>query len=239
MSARTLLLDAAHVAAGHAHREDPSRPRAGGPAGNARLTAWTGLVLLVLVVVEIVTALDVTGMLTWHVVVGTILVPVALLKTASTGWRIVRYYTGQRDYRQAGPPPMLLRVLGPLLVASTLGLFGTGLALMALGPEAGRSPLVTFLGQGWDVLTLHQGFFIVFAVSAGLHVLARIVPAVELAGRRVARAARTPGRAARGWVLALVLVAGVIGAALILPTETAWQHDHHFHDLYGRHRFDR
>jgi hypothetical protein len=53
-----------------------------------------------------------------------VLVPPALLKTASTGWRVVRYYRSGAPYRQAGPPP-LLRLLGPLLVAGTMALLGT------------------------------------------------------------------------------------------------------------------
>ena len=87
-------------ATGRADRPDPRKPRTGGPAGNARLTAWTGLVLLVLLAVEGVTLIDVRGLITWHVVVGALLVPPALLKTATTGWRMVRYYAGNRDYRR-------------------------------------------------------------------------------------------------------------------------------------------
>lgn len=37
---------------GRADRRDPVLAGTGGPAGNARLTAWTGLVLLVLLAIE-------------------------------------------------------------------------------------------------------------------------------------------------------------------------------------------
>ncbi len=120
----------------------------GGPAGNARLTAWTGLVLLVLLLAELVTLLDVRGLITWHVAVGVLLIPPALLKTGSTGWRIIRYYTGSRPYRHAGPPPLLLRVLGPLVVLFTLAVLGSGVALI-LAPR-GATP------AGVDVLFLHK-----------------------------------------------------------------------------------
>ena len=43
-------------ASGHRLRTDPARPGGGGPAGNARLTAWTGALLLVLVVAQLVTS---------------------------------------------------------------------------------------------------------------------------------------------------------------------------------------
>ena len=172
-------------ATGATTRPDPVLDGTGGPAGNARLTAWTGLILLALIAVELVTVLDVRGMLSWHIVVGTLLVPFALLKTASTFWRVGRYYSGHEPYRTAGPPPTVLRLLGPLVVATTLGLLGTGLALIFEGASAGRRPFVTVLGQGIDTLTLHQALFFAFAAATGLHMLARLVPAVTLVlGRR-------------------------------------------------------
>jgi hypothetical protein len=50
------------------------------------------------------------------------------MKSASTGWRIVRYYAGTPPYQQAGPPPMLLRLLGPryrIVVTAGLGRVST------------------------------------------------------------------------------------------------------------------
>ena len=46
---------------------DHMLPRTGGPAGNAALTAWTGLTLLVLSVAELLTLFNVTGLISWHV----------------------------------------------------------------------------------------------------------------------------------------------------------------------------
>src|SRR4249919_1797513 len=80
------------VALGRVHRRDPVLAGTGGPAGNALLTAWTGLVLLVLGVAELLTLINVRGLISWHVALGALLVPPALVKTASTGWRVVRYY---------------------------------------------------------------------------------------------------------------------------------------------------
>src|SRR3954470_5743399 len=92
------VAETVEVALGRTHRDDPVLPGTGGPAGNAVLTAWTGLVLLVLGVAELLTLFDVRGLLSWHVAIGALLVPPALLKTASTGWRLVRYYTGNPPY---------------------------------------------------------------------------------------------------------------------------------------------
>ncbi|MGZ4604301.1 MAG: hypothetical protein ACXV0U_11985, partial [Kineosporiaceae bacterium] len=141
------LVEVADEAVGKDRRHDPVTGATGGPAGNARLTGWTGLALFVLFVIETVTTLEVRGMLTWHVVVGILLIPPALLKTASTGWRILRYYTGNPDYRRAGPPPMGLRILGPLVIVTTLLLLVTGLLLILVGEQSSRQQLFSVLGQ--------------------------------------------------------------------------------------------
>jgi hypothetical protein len=222
--------DVLDEAVGRGSRSDPVVGRTAGPAGNAQLTAWTGLLLLGLVAVELVTLIDVHGLLSWHVVVGTVLTAVAALKVASTGWRFVRYYTGHRPYEQAGPPPLLLRVLGPLVVAGTVGVLASGLWLVVVGPDGGRRTLATPLGQRIDLVSVHQGLFMVFAVVAGLHVLARLIPAVVLAterGYRGAGSGRLRGRGPRVAVLAATVAAGALAAALILPAASAWHDEHH------------
>jgi hypothetical protein len=216
--------DALAEAMGRQHRADPVLPGTGGPAGNARLTAWTGAVLLVLFGVELVTLLDLDGLLGWHVAVGVLLVPPALLKTAATGWRIVGYYTRRPSYRRAGPPPVLLRVLGPLVVLGTLAVLGTGLALIAVGPAEGRTPLLTVLGFGISVLSLHQATCIGWAVVTGLHLLGRLVPAV-----RIVTAGRVPGRLGRVGVGVLTLLVAGVAAIVLLSASRPWTADvaHH------------
>jgi hypothetical protein len=209
-------------AIGRERRDDPVEAGSGGPAGNARLTAWTGLVLLVLFLVELVTLLDLRGLISWHVVIGVLLVPPALLKTATTGWRIVRYYTKNPSYRRAGPPPMLLRVLGPLVVVSTLAVLGSGLALIALGPDGSRTVLFSVLGQRVDVVTVHQATFIVWAVATGLHTLGRIIPALRIVGNGQKAGFRVPGRWSRATVLPVTLLVAGVAAALVLGASTPW-----------------
>jgi hypothetical protein len=220
-------------ATGKSHRVDPVLPATGGPAGNAGITAWTGLFLLVLILVEVVTLLDVRGLISWHIVVGTLLVPFALLKTATTMWRVGRYYSGYQPYRSAGPPPTLLRILGPLVVITTLAELGSGLALIALGPTASRQVLFTALGQRIDTLTLHQALFFPFAAATGLHILGRTVPAiVQVSGRRQRdRSSRhtVPGGSWRTAALFVTLVAAAVTAALILSASSGWKHDRASH----------
>lgn len=220
--------DTVAEATGRDSRPDPVLPRNGGPAGNARLTAWTGLVLLVLFLVELATLLNLDALISWHVVVGVLLVPPALLKTATTGWRILRYYTGKAPYRTAGPPPTPLRVLGPLVVLFTLAVLGSGLALIALGQNSSQTVLLTVLGQRIDAVTIHQAMFIGWAVVTGLHVLGRLVPAIRLAGPRAA----VPGRASRIALLGMTLAVAGLAAAILLGASGSWltggrHHDHH------------
>jgi len=214
------LNDFVDVAADRGPRRDPVRPGSGGPAGNAQLTAWLGLTLLVLFLAELVTLLNVRGLITWHLTFGLLLIPPALAKIATTGWRIARYYTGAQIYQRAGPPPLLLRLLGPLVILSTLALLGTGVALTAVGPDAG--PLLTVLGLQISALTLHQAAFVVWAVATGLHVLARFLPAVHLAATSTREGLRVPGRGRRvGVMLATAGVAAIV-TTVGLALSTSW-----------------
>jgi hypothetical protein len=226
-AAPKILTDTLTAAIGRTHREDPVAPRSGGPAGNARLTAWTGLVLLVLSLAELVTLIDVGSLISWHIVIGTLLVPPALLKTASTGWRIARYYRRNPDYNQAGPPPMLLRILGPGVVDSTLALLASGLVLIFLGRSSSRTVLLTALGQRIDWLTLHQGLFIVWGVLTGLHVLARLVPALQLTVlAKPTGSATVDGRGSRAAILAGSLVVAAVASVLVLAASGSWRTGH-------------
>jgi len=220
-------------ATGQERRVDPVLPGSGGPAGNARLTAWTGVLLLALFLIELATLLDVTGLLSWHIVVGVLLVPPALLKTASTSWRIARYYTRNPSYRSAGPPPMFLRMLGPLVVLFTLAVLGSGLALIALGPNASLVPFLSVSGYQVSALTLHKGTFLIWIVVTGLHTLGRLLPATRIIlGDKDGRSG-VPGRMRRMVVLGGMAVVAAVAAVLLLGASGSWltagpvHHDHH------------
>jgi hypothetical protein len=210
-------------ALGRDRRKDPHLARTGGPAGNARITAWIGIILLTLSVAELVTLLDVRGLIGWHIALGALLLPPTLVKSASTGWRIVRYYTGNREYRAAGPPPLLLRILGPFVVAATLGLLISGIVLVGLGPDASHSTLLTLAGQRVDWVTVHQALFVAWSVIVGLHVLARLLPAVGIVVSRPAAGDRVDGRIPRAAVLGATVLLAALTAALLLAAAPAWR----------------
>lgn len=193
----------------------------GGPAGNALLTAWTGLVLLCLSLAELLTLIDVRGLISWHVALGALLVPPAVMKTATTGWRMARYYLGDRLYRQVGPPPLLLRLLGPLVVVSTVGLLGTGVLLVLLGQDRSHQSLSALHGFRPDWVTLHQAFFAVWVVTVALHLLGRIVPALR-ATVVPGPATVVPGRWTRLlWFMAMVASAASL-AVLLVHADNSW-----------------
>jgi hypothetical protein len=221
-AARAALIAVFESAMGRIHRDDPALPRTGGPAGNARLTAAVGLLLLGVCLAELVTLLDVNGLISWHIGIGVALIPLALAKTATTGWRILRYYGGVRPYRQAGPPPMPLRILGPVVVVTTLAVLGSGLALIAVGPDSGRATLFTAPGLRVSPLTIHQAAFILWAVATGLHVLARAVPAVQLLLPATSSRPTVSGSVGRVVVVVAILALAAMTAAIVLSLSGSW-----------------
>jgi hypothetical protein len=116
----------------HLEPTDEAKPM--GVIGNERLTALVSLVLLVLIIVEIVTSAFLRIWLPPHTVIGVLLADPLLVKMGSTGWRFLRYYTGAPAYVRRGPPPLVLRLLGPVLLITTLVMVGSGIGLVVTGP---------------------------------------------------------------------------------------------------------
>ncbi len=113
-------------------RRERSRGRlfGGGTTGNELLTNATGAILLVLLAALGLTILRIHGLLSEHLFIGMLLVPPVLLKMSSTGYRFMRYYTGDAEYTAKGPPLTALRLLAPLVILSTVVVFATGSVLL-------------------------------------------------------------------------------------------------------------
>jgi hypothetical protein len=192
---------------------DVARLFRGGTEGNARLTASTGVLLLVLLAVEGVTILAIRPLLSVHVFVGLMLIPPVALKLAVTGYRFVRYYGRAEEYVRRGPPMLLMRMLvAPVLVAATVCVFVTGVALVVVGPEGGI------------ILGLHKASFIVWGGALALHVLVYALRVPRLVAADWARNRRTPGAALRTGTLGFALVAGLTLAIAVLPAAGPWLH---------------
>lgn len=175
----------------------------GGTQGNEQITAITGVILILLLAALGVTILRI-GQLIWpHLFLGCLLLGPLAVKLGSTGYRFTRYYTGSRRYRDKGPPELALRLLAPLVVASTVVVFLSGLVLMFDGPASrGR----------W--LLIHKASFVIWLGATALHVLGHLrhLPGQLRGVERVDEL----GGAARGTAGRWLLIAGSVAAGLIL-----------------------
>jgi hypothetical protein len=199
-------------------REDDKRRRGrlvgGGPDGNEQLTATLGVILLVLLAVLGVTILRIGQLISLHLFLGLLLLGPVAAKIASTGYRFVRYYTHQDAYRRKGPPEPVMRLIGPLVVISTVIVFASGVVLLFYGPSRRGS---------W--VEIHKVSFIVWLVFMGLHVLGHLqhLPAsVRAARSQPDLAGPALGSAGRWITIAGALVAGAVLAIVLIPHFAAW-----------------
>ena len=195
----------------------PAAGRAGGVDGNERLTAATAVVLVVLLAALGVTILSIGPLIWWHVLLGMLLIPPVLLKLGSTGWRFIRYYRRAPEYVRRGPPLLPLRLLAPLVVAATLTVFGTGVALLVVGPGGGV------------LVGLHKASFVVWLVVTAVHVLAHLRRIPGLVGadwRRqpIPPESRVPGTLWRRLLLAGTVVMGAVVAIATIRYAQPWVH---------------
>jgi hypothetical protein len=171
-------------------------------------------VLLILLAVEGFTILRIGRLLTLHFFLGMLLLGPVALKAGSVIYRFVRYYTGSAPYRRKGPPALLLRLLGPVIILLTACVFGSGVMLAVTGPRQGP----------W--MLLHKASFILWFCAMAIHVLAYVPRLPRLlaaeargdtgAGRHARRAMEVLG--GRGTRLALLIASLVIGLVIALLT---------------------
>jgi hypothetical protein len=179
--------------------------------GNERLTAGAAVVLLILLAVEGVTIVFLRQLMSVHLFVGALLIPPVLLKLGSTGYRFARYYTGDAEYRTKGPPPLLLRAIGPFVVVLTVLVFASGIVLMVAGPSAKDT-----------LLPIHKIGFIVWLVFMGVHVLGHVLELPSAVRADLARTTDVPGRSLRWMLLAVALVGGAGLGAWALSYAGPW-----------------
>ena len=174
----------------------------------------TGAILLIGFAVEGITVLEVHRLLVLHFIVGLLLIGPVLLKIASTMYRFVRYYTGSRPYVRKGPPASVLRVLGPLVILTSLAVLGTGVMLAILGPGHGQ----------W--LFLHKVSFVLWFGVMTIHVLNYAPRLPRMLSARYDRGGglvtAVPGGLARWLALGASLAVGIGIAAVTMHLSTRW-----------------
>jgi hypothetical protein len=185
-----------------------------GVAGNARLTGGVAAALLVLLAAEGATIPFIGQLLGPHVFIGMLLIPPVLLKLGSTGYRFARYYSGNPAYVRKGPPNIVLRVLAPGVMFTTLALVGTGVALLVAGPPSNTLKFA------------HKLSFIAWVALMTLHVLGHVleVPALALPDwrRDGPPEARLAGAGIRTMTLGLAILAGTVLALLTYSAAGPW-----------------
>ena len=133
------------------------------------------------------------------------LVGPVLLKLGSTGYRFVKYYAGSAPYVRKGPPALLFRLLGPVVIATSAGVIGSGIGLAFYRAR----PLL---------LLAHKAFFVLWFGAMTIHVLwyAPQLPRLLSAGTNRVRAQAAPAGAGRRWLLLSAALG--LGLAVALAT---------------------
>jgi len=180
---------------------------------NSRITASTAVVLFVLLAAEGLTIVGIGPLLKEHVFIGMLLVPPVLLKIGSTFYRFLRYYLGSPAYRRKGAPPAILRLLGPFVVATTLAVLGSGVALLFVGRSLSR-----------QMLLLHKASFVLWFVAMTIHVLGHMLDTARVAPRDWMRRTRNDVRGAslRQWLVVGSVAVGIPLGMLLVGQTGAW-----------------
>jgi hypothetical protein len=209
------------VALGHAIEAESSDPsttsrrhrRASGVEGNARLTSSVAAVIFVVLAIEGVTIVRIGRLLDLHVFIGVLLIPIVLVKIGSTTWRFAKYYRGDPEYRLKGPPALVLRLLGPLVIALTLVVLASGVALIEL-PGSMRQ----------ELSLIHKASFILWIAVMTIHVLGHLGETLRLAPRDwlVRTRRQVSGASSRQWLLVWSLAIGLVTALALMPQAYGW-----------------
>jgi hypothetical protein len=186
-----------------------------GTDGNERLTALTGSLLFVLLAAEGFTILTLHNFLTAHVFIGVLLIPPIVLKLGSTGYRFTRYYSRDAAYRAAGPPITPMRILAPILVALTVVVLASGVALVISGTRNGN-----------PLMFVHKASFILWLIVAAIHILYYVVRVPRILAGEVGSRRRRRSVVNRGLRFAALAGALVIGVGLgfaFIPLAHSWE----------------
>lgn len=183
--------------------EDGPHPRrAPQVVGNLILTSHAGLIVLFALVLLYLSGLAFTPLRPVHFALGFALIPILVVKLASTAWRAIGYYSHRGEYRSAGPPWLLPRVIAvPLAVAAVLATV-SGVVLWSEGTDHGT----------WAAI--HTDSVIALGVIVLIHLAVYLRKALRASAKSLtATAVNRPERVII-WALLAALVAGAIATGL-------------------------
>jgi hypothetical protein len=186
-------------------------------AANSRLTAMSAIVLSALFCIQTTTVvLGVKSVLTLHVVIGLLLVPPLLVKIGSVSWRFIKYYRGDPAFRKKGPPKPAMRLLGPLLLFTTVVLLVSGVTLL-LAPSS----------FGGSIRRIHGGSFYIWLLLVLVHVVAHAKDIRRVAPRDWVHRSRkaVPGALVRQMVVLGSLAVGLVLALTLVSHVGTYRHE--------------
>ena len=196
------------------HTSERNADRQSSVVGNERITALAGAVLLVLIVVELLSAAVLRTLMPIHVFAGVPLAGPLVVKLGSTSWRFLRYYTGSPAFVRRGPPHLALRLMAPLLIAAMLVVIGSGIGLIITGP-----------GSAGLLVPLHGFSVLVWLPLIAIHTFAHILRLPGLVKDDWCKSSgknNISGRGSRLGVNLGALLAGLVAAILLFPGAAPW-----------------
>jgi hypothetical protein len=170
--------------------------------GNLILTSHAGLIILFALVLLYLSGLAFTPLRPVHFALGFALIPILVVKLASTAWRAIGYYLHRDAYRAAGPPWLLPRVIAlPLAAAAVLATI-SGVVLWSQGTDHGT----------WAAI--HTDSVIALGVIVLVHLAVYLRKALRASARSLAATAINRPERVIVWALVAALVAGAIATGL-------------------------
>lgn len=178
----------------------------------ARLSAISGVIMLVLFLAELVTLPLIGPLISYHIVFGVILAMLLVVKLSAVGYRFARFYAGDSEFVQAGPPWLPLRYIAPGLVLSTIALLGSGVEMTFAGPGSFST---LFLEPAHVLVSVGWLFFVM------LHVFVYFRRSIIATGEEIrysSQGCRSKSqRIGARLRMTIVLVSILLGTALTLP----------------------
>jgi hypothetical protein len=170
--------------------------------GNLILTSHAGLIILFALVLLYLSGLAFTPLRPVHFALGFALIPILMVKLASTAWRAISYYFRRGAYRAAGAPWLLPRLIAvPLAVAAVLAT-ASGVVLWAQGTDHGT----------WAAI--HTDSVIALGIVVLVHLAVYLRKALRASAKSLAATAINRPERVIVWALLLALAAGAVATGL-------------------------
>jgi hypothetical protein len=187
----------------------------------ARSSALLGMLILFFSIAEIVTVAFLPEALILHIAIGSILGVLIIVKLILNAYRYLGYLKHDHDFRQAGTPRLIMRILSLPLVVTTIVVLGTGMAMVLTGPTAFAT---SFLA------TAHALFAIIWLGLLGYHTFGYWHRSARSTTRELDRIRSKDTQALARLILAATTVIGAVTLMLLLlPLSNRWR----FTDLHN------